>query len=87
VYYFGHPETVTIPRYIKGVQNVCCKGTFFPKEFREALVNLEGLGLLSDKPITVHGNSIAPLDFTAAYINVVRKKVIEKVKTIPQVEP
>jgi saccharopine dehydrogenase (NAD+, L-lysine-forming) len=83
VYYFGHPETVTIPRYIKGVQNVCCKGSFFPKEFREALVDLESLGLLSDKPITVQGNSIAPLDFTAAYINVVRKKVIEKVKTIP----
>ena len=82
VYYFGHPETVTIPRYIKGVQNVCCKGTFFPKEFREALVQLETLGLLSDQPITVQGNSIAPLDFTAAYINVIRKKVIEKVKTI-----
>lgn len=83
VYYFGHPETVTIPRYINGVQNVCCKGTFFPKEFREALVHLETLGLLSDKPITVQGNSITPLDFTAAYINIVRKKIIEQVKMIP----
>jgi saccharopine dehydrogenase-like NADP-dependent oxidoreductase len=83
VYYFGHPETVTIPRYIKGVQNVCCKGTFFPKEFREALIHLETLGLLSDTPITVQGNSITPLDFTAAYIDVVRKKTIERVKRIP----
>jgi saccharopine dehydrogenase (NAD+, L-lysine-forming) len=83
VYYFGHPETVTIPRYVKGVQNVCCKGTFFPKEFREALVNVESLGLLSDNPITVQGKAITPLDFTAAFIEVLRKRVIEKVKTIP----
>lgn len=83
VYYFGHPETVTIPRYIKGIQNVCCKGTFFPRKFRDALVQIESLGLLSEKPITVAGTAIKPLDFTAGYINVVRKKIIETVKTSP----
>ena len=53
VYYFGHPETVTLPRYIKDVKNVCCKGTFFPEKFRRILLQLEELGLLSESP-TIH---------------------------------
>lgn len=68
VYYFGHPETVTLPRYIKGVEHVCCKGTFFPSEFREILLQLQNLGLLSPEPITVGTTSISPLDFLASYV-------------------
>lgn len=30
VYYTGHPEPVTLPRYIKGVKNVSIKGSLFP---------------------------------------------------------
>ncbi len=30
VYYTGHPEPVTLPRYIKGVKNVSIKGALFP---------------------------------------------------------
>ena len=52
MYYFGHPETVTLPRYIK-VRNVCCKGTFYPSIFRELLLNLEQIGLLSDKELEI----------------------------------
>jgi len=68
VYYFGHPETVTLPRYIKGVKNVCCKGTFFPSEFRDVLLQVHSLGLLSEKPINVKGNKVTPLDFMASFI-------------------
>ncbi len=68
VYYFGHPETVTLPRYIKGVKNVYCKGTFFPSQFRDILLNLQSLGLLSTEPVMVNGKEIAPLDFLAAYV-------------------
>ncbi len=68
VYYFGHPETVTIPRYVKGVENVCCKGTFFPPEFRQALLQVQSLGLLSEEPVNVKEYEITPLDFLAAYI-------------------
>lgn len=75
VYYFGHPETVTIPRYIKGVENVCCKGTFFPAEFRQYLLQLESLGLLSEEPVAVKGHRITPLDFLAGYIGSLVKKM------------
>ena len=83
VYYFGHPETVTLPRYINGVKNVCCKGSFFPFEFRDALLQLQSLGLLSEETINVMGQQIKPLDFTAKYIESLRKRVILKSKNIP----
>ena len=83
VYYFGHPETVTLPRYIKGVKNVCCKGSFFPSEFRDALINLESLGLISDNDINVQNNKIKIIDFTAAYIDILRRKISENSNNIP----
>lgn len=83
VYYFGHPETVTLPRYIKGVKNVCCKGSFWPAEFRNTLLQVESLGLLSEKPINAAGQKITPLDFIAGYIDTIRKKIIQQSGKIP----
>ncbi len=34
-YYVGHPEPVTIPRYIKGVRDVTLKGTLLPKDINK----------------------------------------------------
>ncbi len=75
VYYFGHPETVTLPLYIKGVENVCCKGSFFPKEFRDILLQLQSLGLISNDKVKVGGNEIALLDFLASYVGTLIKKM------------
>lgn len=75
VYYFGHPESVTLPRYIKGVENVACRGSFFPPEFRTALLKIQELGLTSEIPINVKGNKIKPVDFLAGYIETLGKKI------------
>lgn len=83
VYYFGHPETVTIPRYIKNVKNVCCKGSFLPGEFRDALLNLESLGLISENEIQVKDKKIKIIDFTASYIEKLRKKIGNEFQNIP----
>ena len=83
VYYFGHPEQITLPRYIKGVKNVCCKGSFFPSEFRNALLQIQSLGLLSEDSINVYGNEIKPIDFTIGYLDKIRKKIIKKSGKIP----
>ena len=81
VWYFGHPETVTLPRYIKGVQNVCCKGSYTPQLFRDELVKMEALGLTSDKPIMLPGGqSMKPQDFAAGYIRVIRQRALDAVK-------
>jgi len=64
--YFGHPEAVTLPRYIKGVKTVTNRGGFIPdfhmKRIREAL----DLGLTRDEPIDVGGKLISPIDFMSA---------------------
>jgi len=83
VYYFGHPETVTIPRYLKNVKNVCCKGSFLPSEFRDALLNLEELGLISEDEIQVKDKNIKIIDFTASYIENLRKKISGEQRNIP----
>jgi saccharopine dehydrogenase (NAD+, L-lysine-forming) len=83
VYYFGHPETVTLPRYIDGVQNVCCKGTFFPTAFREVLLQAEALGLLSDREVSVKGTAIAPMDFMASYIVSIGARMSAAITDIP----
>ena len=83
VYYFGHPETVTIPRYIKDVKNVCCKGSFIPGEFRDVLINLDSLGFVSENKIKIKNNDIKIIDFTATYIDILRKKIIDKYDKFP----
>ncbi|MEF8848103.1 MAG: saccharopine dehydrogenase NADP-binding domain-containing protein [Candidatus Thermoplasmatota archaeon] len=84
VYYFGHPESVTLPRYIDGLENVCCKGTFFPDEFREALLNIKELGLNKEEPhVDVFGNKIKPVDFLASYIGSITKEIQEKHSDVP----
>ena len=83
VYYFGHPETVTLPRYIPDIKNACCKGTFFPAAFRDALLQAEALGLTSDTPIHVQGHEIAPLDFMAAYVSSLGGAMLQQSKDVP----
>ncbi len=64
VYYFGHPETITLPRYIN-VRNVECKGNFTPPIFRNFLISLDELGFISDEKLSI---GISPIDFLAAFI-------------------
>ena len=84
VYYFGHPETVTLPRYINGVQNVCCKGTFFPDIFRQLLLQIYDLGLTSTTPIPVKDMLVAPVDFVASNIRQLGIKVLQSGEPIPK---
>lgn len=84
VYYFGHPETVTLPRYIDGLQNACCKGTFFPAEFRKALLQVEALGFLSENPVSVKGNVITPLDFMASFVGLLGERIISSGLQTPE---
>jgi len=84
VYYFGHPETVTLPRYIEGLENASCKGTFFPDSFRQLLLQIYNLGLTNDQPIPVKGMQVAPVDFLASYMGVIGKQVMNSGEKIPE---
>ncbi len=54
----GHPEPVTIPLYIEGVQTVTNKGIVWPGSLNEAAELFAELGLTSQKEILVRGESV-----------------------------
>ena len=64
VYYVGHPEPVTLPLYIKGIQRATCKGGVPGAD--EMLKAFSGLGLTSADPIDVRGSMISPRDVALA---------------------
>lgn len=66
VCYVGHPEPVTLPRYIKGVKVVTCKGGLFPRTMQQALNLFVRAGLARLEPVKVEGISINARDFLIA---------------------
>lgn len=76
VYNVGHPEPVTIPRYIKGVKVVTNKGTVWPSLMAEATKIFADLGLISLKEFTVKGVTMP-----------VRDVAIQFVLSIPELTP
>jgi len=62
VYHVGHPEPVTIPRYIKGVKVVTNKGTVWPSYMANATRVFADLGLFSLKEFTIKGVSMPARD-------------------------
>jgi saccharopine dehydrogenase (NAD+, L-lysine-forming) len=65
VYYLGHSEPVTMPRFIKGVKTVTNKGNVWPKETElGALVKpFSEIGLTTTEPLVVNGVEISRRDF------------------------
>jgi saccharopine dehydrogenase (NAD+, L-lysine-forming) len=65
VYHVGHPEPVTIPRYIKA-KKVTCKAGMVPGEVVEIYRMLNKLQLVQLEPINVKGVKVSPRDFIMA---------------------
>ncbi|OIP27983.1 MAG: hypothetical protein COY46_04550 [Chloroflexi bacterium CG_4_10_14_0_8_um_filter_46_9] len=59
VCHVGHPEPITIPRYIKGVKMVCNKGGIWPDMLAEAAKFFVTAGLSSLKEVTIGGISMS----------------------------
>lgn len=77
VYPYPHPETITLPRYIP-CKRVTNKGCVLPPAYYSLIMDIVNLGLISDQPIDVKGQKIAPLDFTIAYILEQREKILQQ---------
>ncbi len=82
VHPYPHPETITLPQFIPGVQRVTNKGTVLPPEYFYLIVNLVKNGLNDETPITVQGtrDKIKPIDFAIAYIIHARERILEETK-------
>lgn len=57
--YLGHPEPVTLPRYIKGVKVVTNKGGLMPFELMQDMITLTELGFGSNEPIRTRKDTYA----------------------------
>lgn len=64
VRYVGHPQPLTIPRYMKGVQKIVIKGALVPSWVDELIREQRNTGFLSKEPVDVKGTMIAPYDLT-----------------------
>jgi len=64
VRYVGHPQPITIPRYIEGVKKVVIKGALIPLWVDELINEQKQTGFLSTEPIEVRGTKVAPYDLT-----------------------
>jgi saccharopine dehydrogenase (NAD+, L-lysine-forming) len=68
VYAYPHPETITLPKYLKGVKRVTNLGLVLPPAYAELIKGMVRLGITDEKPIEVQGHRIIPLEFAVAFI-------------------
>jgi len=78
VYAYPHPETITLPKYIKGVKRVTNLGLVLPPAYAELIKGIVRLGITSEKPIEVKGQKVSPLEFGVAYILSLRERLLKE---------
>jgi saccharopine dehydrogenase (NAD+, L-lysine-forming) len=64
VRYVGHPQPLTIPRYIKGVKRVVIKGALIPAWVDDLIKEQKDTGFLSTEPVEIKGVRVVPYDLT-----------------------
>jgi saccharopine dehydrogenase (NAD+, L-lysine-forming) len=67
VFHSGHPEPLTIPRYIS-VKNVSCKGGIVPVWAGQEFIRFLSYGLGDTEPIKVRGVPVVPREFTVSLL-------------------
>ncbi len=60
--YVGHPQPLTIPKYIKDVKNVIIKGALIPLWVDELIKQQKETGFLSLDPVDLNGTKVTPYD-------------------------
>ncbi|NLV16451.1 MAG: hypothetical protein GXY50_04475 [Syntrophomonadaceae bacterium] len=69
LYHIGHPEPVTLSRFIPGVKTVTNRGALYPASLNQIFKVLVNYGITSDVPIPFRGEMVAPLEFFEALYN------------------
>ncbi|MFS0575421.1 saccharopine dehydrogenase NADP-binding domain-containing protein [Sporosarcina sp. 179-K 3D1 HS] len=66
LYHVGHPEPVTLPKFIPGVKKVTNLGALLPEFQNPMFKNLVDIGMTSEEPIMFRDEPVAPLEFLLA---------------------
>jgi len=77
-YPYPHPETITLPNYIK-CKRVTNLGCVIPPEYYSMIQDIARLGMVGEDPIIVNGQEVVPLDFAIAYILEQREGILKKI--------
>lgn len=67
-YAAGHPEPITVPRFLPGVEEVVMKFGRIPNAMLEAFHTLYRYGLMDTQPIPVGQATISPAQFLGAFL-------------------
>jgi lysine 6-dehydrogenase len=62
--YVGHPQPMTIPRYIPGVKRVIIKGALIPTWVDQLIKEQNATGFLSNESVDIRGTKVVPYDLT-----------------------
>jgi saccharopine dehydrogenase-like NADP-dependent oxidoreductase len=68
-YFVGHPEPITIPRYLKGVKNVTLRGALVPDWQNHLVSQFADIGLTEDKIVKVGNIEVSSRDFLASFVH------------------
>ncbi len=77
VYAYPHPETITLPKYIK-VKRVTNLGLVLPPEYAELIKTLVRIGMTRSPPLKVGNVEVDPLEFAVAFILSKREELLKK---------
>ena len=78
VYAYPHPETITLPKYLKGLRRATNLGLVLPPAYAELIKGVVRLGITDEEPIEVEGRRIVPLEFAVAFILSRRRKLMKE---------
>jgi saccharopine dehydrogenase (NAD+, L-lysine-forming) len=74
-YPYPHPETITLPNYIK-CKRVTNLGCVLPPEYYQLTQDVVRVGIIDETPITVNGHQVTPRDF--AYVIKERDRILQE---------
>lgn len=69
VFYTGHPEPITIPKYLRNVRSVVVRGGLIPDWQNTLLRQLALIGLTEERIVDVQGVKIAAREFLAHFVH------------------
>lgn len=78
VYAYPHPETITLPKYMKNVKRVTNLGLVLPPEYAELIKTIVRIGMAEEKPIKVGDLEVPAIEFAVSFILSKREELIRK---------
>lgn len=78
VHPYPHPETITLPRHLPGVQRVTNRGVVFPLSYFSLTQDLVRAGLGTTDVVRVAGHDVVAVDFAVAHLIAQRPRLLRE---------